>query len=79
MWTEAELPDDHFASVYGEDALAARTRAMLACLSANQVKSIARLDALGAAQGGTIAKLDALIATIEASNHLPDPRLPRSP
>jgi hypothetical protein len=49
MWTEAELPDEDYAGVYGHEALQARI--------------LARLDTVFRSQEQVIAKLDLLIAS----------------
>lgn len=61
MWTEAELPDDDVASLYGHAALHRRIVAQLQAVMRHQEAMCARLDALIAQSHETLGALDQLI------------------
>lgn len=65
MWTEAELSDEDLRSVYGGEALQARTNALLERLYQKQIEGIARMQRLSMTQDAAIHSLDMLLARLK--------------
>lgn len=62
MWDEHELPDSDLESVYGREAMHARTRAIFVRLLKNQDEGIARMDRLRVRLDAGLAESDRLLA-----------------
>lgn len=66
MWTEAELPDGDYASLYGHAALHQRMLARLDGLLRSQEQAIVALDQLAAKSDQELHRLERVVAHASA-------------